>query len=440
MLSEIKGGPRGWLILLILAACLHVVSTSGVFLIGRFGLMPSQFDRNGVGEFAPDGRSHQQDAVVLTDKLSHEGIRAWLKAIAPLHVRLYSLSQVFLSRFIGFNILAVEPMNLIYYLSILIIVYKIAEAVFDRCSALLAAAVVGLWPTLLLHTTQPLRDPLLITVVMIFFLIVTRWLAQRFSWKQTILASVAGSLVLLVIWIVRLAMWDCVQAVLYFAALLLLIRIVKDRRLLLGNVIVGVVLIGTAWVIPNWNHMLQFTEKRERDVRAGKVLIGERVIPLTVWDRIAARREGFTKKTDDDGSNAGSNIDNDVSIKGKAALFRYLPRAAEIGLFAPFPNMWFARGMAVGRGGRILSGLEMVLTYLIEALAVYALWWKRRHLSVWLLICSALLGTLALGLIVANVGSLYRLRYPFWILLVIMGTGGAIHFFSARKQRKAQAK
>jgi amino acid transporter len=81
----------------------------------------------------------------------------------------------------------------------------------------------------------------------------------------------------------------------------------------------------------------------------------------------------------------------------------------------------------------------MLLTYALEALAVIAVWQNWRKLSVWLLLVSAMLAATALGLVVVNIGSLYRLRYPFWILLVVLGAGGAVHLFSrprSRKQRK----
>ena len=80
----------------------------------------------------------------------------------------------------------------------------------------------------------------------------------------------------------------------------------------------------------------------------------------------------------------------------------------------------------------------MLLTYLIEALAVIGLWQKRRQLSVWLFTFSAILGVTALGLIVVNIGSLYRLRYAFWILLVILGAGGAVHLVSSLRTREQQ--
>jgi len=402
--------------------------------------MPSQFDWNGVGNFAPDGRTHQLDAVLLTEKLRDEGIGAWLSAVAPLHVRAYSLSQVLFSRWIGFNILSIEPINLLYYLAILAMVYKLAEAVFDCRAALLAATIVALWPTLLLHTTQPLRDQLLITIVMILFLIVTCWLTQTFSWRQTIIKGGGGALVLLTIWIVRLSMWDIVRVVVVLGFVLLVLRQVRERRLLKGNLVTGAMLIAALWVIPQGNQLLQFTEKREADVSSGRVLIGEKVIELTLWDRIAARREGFIKRRQEKDYKAGSDVDSEMRIKSKAELIRYLPRAAAIGLFAPFPNMWFAEGMVVGKGGRWLSGFEMLFTYVLEALAVIGVWQRRRQLSVWLLTLTAILGVTALGLIVVNIGSLYRLRYSYWILLVVLGAGGAVHLvFRLCRSRTAEA-
>ena len=45
------------------------------------------------------------------------------------------------------------------------------------------------------------------------------------------------------------------------------------------------------------------------------------------------------------------------------------------------------------------------------------------------------LGAIALGLVVSNMGAMYRLRYPFWVLMVILGAGG-IGFLSGRFQNQ----
>lgn len=123
--------------------------------------------------------------------------------------------------------------------------------------------------------------------------------------------------------------------------------------------------------------------------------------------------------------NPGSNIDMDVEINGTADLLRYLPRAALVGFFAPFPNMWFASGKSVGVAGRLLSGVESLAMYAVEGLALLGLWRGRRQLSVWFLSLVAATGMIALGLVVVNVGALYRLRYVFLMLLFIPAAEGA---------------
>lgn len=63
--------------------------------------------------------------------------------------------------------------------------------------------------------------------------------------------------------------------------------------------------------------------------------------------------------------------------------------------------------------------------YVVEALALVGLWRGRWRLSVWLLLSVALMGIVALGLVVVNVGALYRLRYFFLILMIILAAEGA---------------
>ena len=121
---------------------------------------------------------------------------------------------------------------------------------------------------------------------------------------------------------------------------------------------------------------------------------------------------------------SGSAIDRNVEFNTVRDLFLYLPRAFEIGSFAPFPESWFSGGQRVGSAGRLLSGAETFLIYLCEVLALIGLWRNRRCLSAWLLLLVAIFGVTVLGLIVSNVGTLYRFRYPFWILLIVLGALG----------------
>jgi asparagine N-glycosylation enzyme membrane subunit Stt3 len=132
----------------------------------------------------------------------------------------------------------------------------------------------------------------------------------------------------------------------------------------------------------------------------------------------------------------GSNIDAGVALESWGEVVRYLPRAAEIGLLAPFPNMWLASGAQVGRWGRALSGLEMLTMYLVMVLALWGLWKRRDQLAIWFLVTIATLSVFVLGLVVANIGALYRMRYPFWMLLIIVGVDGALRLQTTKSLRQ----
>jgi len=232
---------------------------------------------------------------------------------------------------------------------------------------------------------------------------------------------------------VRLAMWDVVRLILLMGVVLLVIRSVRDRRFFPGPVISVVVLSAVILLIPHWG-ALKSQQRREAD--AGRTLIADQAAELSLWKRIGRRRQAFADLKKDDSYASASNIDNEVTLNTMSDLVRYLPRAAAIGFFAPFPNMWFAEGSQVGRAGRLVSGLETLITYVIELLALVCLWQMRKSLAVWLLAFTVILGLTGLGFTVLNIGSLYRFRYPFLALMIVLAAGGIGQVLSWRAIRK----
>ena len=96
-----------------------------------------------------------------------------------------------------------------------------------------------------------------------------------------------------------------------------------------------------------------------------------------------------------------------------------------IGFFAPFPDLWIGRGLTVGKAGRVLAGAETTVMYVFELLALAAIIVPPRRLPALLLFGVAACGVTSLGMVVSNVGTLYRFRYSFWILLIVAGVAGA---------------
>lgn len=422
---------------LILAAAILQISVAGaVFAVGRSGLLPSQFDQNGLGTFASDSFAYQTEALELCNVLKTQGIAAWATWPTQLHVRLYSLPLAVLRPSSGFNILKIEPLNLIYYLAILGLIFKLGEVAFDQRAALLATATVAVWPSFLLHTTQLLRDPLLIVAFLVLILSLIRCLKRDDSWRRGLLWGLAGATAILVIRIVRLPMWDMLWAVIGLAAGLLVLRMIQKRSVSIGQAVFLALVIATMLIVPHF----QADFRAQQKVKVRRVVLPEELQKLSVSDQIARRREGFGLQATEDGgvapSEAGSDLKEGTHFSSMVDIVRYLPRAIEIGFLAPFPNMWFQPGKQVGSAGRLLAGIESILTYLIEGFALAGLWNGKRRPAVWFLALAAGIGIVALGLIVINIGALVRLRYPFWILMVIIGASGAFHLIAMIRRRR----
>ena len=125
--------------------------------------------------------------------------------------------------------------------------------------------------------------------------------------------------------------------------------------------------------------------------------------------------------------NAGSNIDTDVGFRNARDIVAYIPRAMQIALFAPFPTRWAERGQQPGGSvQRLLTVPEMIFYYL--ALVGCLLAWVKSHrreraiLSALASFC--LFFALSYVLVVTNIGTLYRMRYPNMLLLCAFGIWG----------------
>ena len=435
-IREIKKAlTRRPLYLLLAAALLHISVAAAVLTVGKYQLMPAQFNANGLGEFASDGFFYQDEAAYLVSMLKSHDLAAWATWPTQLHIRLYSLPLAAVSHWTGFSVLAIEPLNLLYYLAILTLVFGLGKEIFDYRAGLLAATIVAVWPSLLLHTTQLMRDPLLIVAVLGLVLVITKVLQRDYSWHRGALMGLSAALALVVIRIVRLPMWDLACVIVGFGGLLLLVRMLRERRILIGNVGLAAIMIAAVVVTPHF----QSAFRNQQNAKATRRVLPEQIQALPFDEQIVKRRKGFLLELQNPDrrpeGRSGSLIDPDVEYNGRADIIRHLPRAAVIGFFAPFPNMWLTSGTAVGFSGRFLAGVETLFTYAIEGFALAGLWRGRKQLAAWFLAFAVGAGVMALGLIVNNIGALYRLRYSFWILIVVLGAGGVTHLCGRKSSR-----
>jgi hypothetical protein len=72
--------------------------------------------------------------------------------------------------------------------------------------------------------------------------------------------------------------------------------------------------------------------------------------------------------------------------------------------------------------------------YVVQLLALVAVFRPPRRLASWLLLAVTVVGVTGLGLIIPNVGALYRFRYTFWVLLLVLGAKGLESLIASRGQ------
>ncbi len=124
---------------------------------------------------------------------------------------------------------------------------------------------------------------------------------------------------------------------------------------------------------------------------------------------------------------AGSLYDADALPMSTPQVAAYAPRGLQIALFAPFPSRWFEKLSAT----RLVAVGETAIWYLIAPGVLLALWLARTRAVLAVLAFSLALLTVY-GFTLANVGTLYRIRYLYLFLLMLVGLGGGLRLFEKR--------
>ena len=437
--------------LLLAAALLHITLALGLFWAGRMQLAPGFIDRDGiVASFAFDTYEYQRDALRMLEVLRQRGVVAWASNPELIHVKLISILFAVLGPVFGYSPLTAEPLNLLCYLSVIGLTLALGREIGNARIGQSAAVVVALWPTLLLHSLQLLKDTLFIAAALALVLCVTTWLTRTHSPRRAIvtLASTLVAIVLLVY--VRSSFAIVIVGVVLLGSALLVVRQIVEKRPLywnmvgpLGLLVVGVLLINfqTTGIGQKFKHYPS-NEAGEAKAAANRLIqvrTSVTYLPRTNFEaspptytgklsdrshrmalRIGSVRDRFVARY----TTSGSNIDTHVRFRDLKGLISYAPRAFVVGCCAPFPKMWLVSGQRVGSVGRLLGGAETLVMYVIGLLALFAVVRPPHRLAASFLLSVTILGVTLVGLVVPNIGALYRFRYVFWVLLIILGVKG----------------
>ncbi|MBX3675639.1 MAG: hypothetical protein KF853_01330 [Rhodocyclaceae bacterium] len=121
---------------------------------------------------------------------------------------------------------------------------------------------------------------------------------------------------------------------------------------------------------------------------------------------------------------AGSLYDIDAVPASTPQIAAYAPRALQIALFAPFPTLWFEKISIT----RLVAVGETAIWYLIAPGLLLALWFARSRGALSVAVFALVLLTFY-GITIANVGTLYRIRYLYLFLLMLVGIAGWLGLF-----------
>ncbi|MDP3791574.1 MAG: hypothetical protein Q8R38_05995 [Candidatus Omnitrophota bacterium] len=150
---------------------------------------------------------------------------------------------------------------------------------------------------------------------------------------------------------------------------------------------------------------------------------------------LAIIRRGFRGSAPE----ARSNIDCDIGFGNAKDMLIYLPRAAQIAFLAPFPTQWFSEGTY--RGSylmRRVASYEMMVVYFALLFLPCAIWRWRKRAEIWTIFAFCVYMMLIYGLTISNIGTLYRMRYPYITTLVALGIAGFTVFLDSLKIKKKQ--
>ncbi|MEW6593827.1 MAG: hypothetical protein AB1413_03040 [Thermodesulfobacteriota bacterium] len=152
--------------------------------------------------------------------------------------------------------------------------------------------------------------------------------------------------------------------------------------------------------------------------------------------RLAAARQGYISAQ----SAAASAIDQTVTFMNVRDVVHYLPRAVQIGLFAPFPTHWVAPGsIAVNTFLRRIIAFEMVIWY---GLFPFCLWAAARgpnREGIGIFMAYSLLSLLVFVMAITNMGTVYRMRFGFWMPMVSLALAMLVTIHEKRRQPSCAA-
>lgn len=115
-------------------------------------------------------------------------------------------------------------------------------------------------------------------------------------------------------------------------------------------------------------------------------------------------------------------VDGDVVLDSTGAFVAYLPRALQLGMLSPLPELWRGEGStpAMTMARKIMGVAAFVFYFCLLGLLAGIVFYRKKPV-VWIILMFCLIGILVFTYVYPSVGTLLRLRYGFYMLLIAFG-------------------
>ncbi|MGK7344538.1 MAG: DUF3488 domain-containing protein [Candidatus Nitrospinota bacterium M3_3B_026] len=469
---------RKLLIAFLGLAIAHCAVSALMSLAAHSPFLAAYHNGRGLWNFAMDSFTYHEYALEAYERLKENGFAAWLQAPSFRHSKYVGLFYYLIYP----SPISFAPVNAAAWAAGVILVYLTAMMICngDRRLSIIAALVFGLWPSNLLHGTQLLREPFfnLGIVAMLF-----GWTAMLYGRRGAVYSLSAALGLIFSAGIRHEPFWLLFTAALIATVIIALRapRALPYAALSLGLVAVFQVYPAAAYTSEAGTsvHEKKIAAVKERiradlggaytaglDRRITRWFTDKRVLP---WGDFETRRERLEALAEEHGDKLdaflakwmapwrysswlprkverqvlaanryrdgflvwylepGTSLtDSGVMFRSMGDVIAYVPRAALIGFFAPFPNQWLTAGRTGGGAIRAIGGAETLALYALMAGFVFFLIKSPApaRVKAWLVLFMVVM-ILPLGLFVPNIGTLYRMRFVYTTPIIIGGIQGA---------------
>lgn len=375
-------------------------------------------------------RLRAEDAI----RAGRAGDLGFLAGDLPPHLKLYAALGSLLAQVTSVpaaTSLAIGLVNALCGVGTLVLLRAIAVACHGPAAAAAALAPILLCPSLLLHHAVPLRDALFLLTLLGALRCSVAVAGEVLTAPRGLLCGALGLCLTLLAWRVRAELAPLLILSTATGAVLALVRAVRGQASVGGNLGAALLLGGALCFSLLPDDACRFRvpppDLAALPVGAPRPVLCPPNSLLTSTDRVRWLRHKFLGKY----PAARTTIDPDVDLRSPGEALRYLPRALGIGLFAPFPWQWpRLRPLPL----RLLCSGEMLVLYGLQAAAFAGLLRRRRAVTgpLWVFFLGS---AVALGLVVANAGALYRLRYGALLCVAVLAAGPLALPFAALVRR-----